>query len=146
MDRKGVIEFVDMDAPEKDSVFKRTLAAYDSSFNKTAVTGFDISVNLVIQKAATFNIIVDEGNGDFLQVRGDASLNAGIDPSGKITMTGTYEIESGGYELSFNFLRRKFDIQKGSKITWTGEPTTADIDITAVYVANTSAMDLVQLG
>lgn len=145
VDRQGVIEFVDMDAPEKDSIFKRTLAAYDSSFNRSAITGFDISVNLVIQKAATFNIIVDEGNGDFLQVKGDASLNAGIDPSGKITMTGTYEIESGGYELSFNFLRRKFDIQKGSKITWTGEPTTADIDVTAVYVANTSPMDLVQI-
>ncbi len=145
VDRKGVIEFVDMDAPEKDSIFKRTLATYDSSFNKTAITGLDVSVNLVIQKAATFNIIVDEGNGDFLQVKGDASLNAGIDPSGKITMTGTYEIESGGYELSFNFLRRKFDIQKGSKITWTGEPTTADIDVTAVYVANTSAIDLIQI-
>jgi len=143
VDRKGVIEFVDMDAPGSDTVFKRTLAKYDSSFNKTAVTGMDVSVNLVIQKAATFNIIVDEGNGDFLQVKGDASLTAGIDPSGKITMTGTYEIESGGYELSFNFLRRKFEIEKGSKITWTGEPTTADIDITAVYIANTSAMDLV---
>ena len=144
VDRQGIIEFVDMDAPEKDSIFKHTLATYDSSFNKTAVTGLDVSINLVIQKAATFNIIVDEGNGDFLQVKGDASLNAGIDPSGKITMTGTYEIESGGYELSFNFIRRKFNIQKGSKITWTGEPTTADIDVTAVYVANTSAMELVQ--
>lgn len=143
-DRKGVIEFVDMDAPGSDTIFKRTLAKYDSSFNKTAVTGMDVSVNLVIQKAATFNIIVDEGNGDFLQVKGDASLNAGIDPSGKITMTGTYEIESGGYELSFNFLHRKFEIEKGSKITWTGEPTTADIDITAVYIANTSSSDLVQ--
>jgi translocation and assembly module TamB len=144
VDRKGVIEFVDMDAPEKDSIFKHSLATYDSSFNKTTVTGMDVSVNLVIQKAATFNVIVDEGNGDFLQVKGEATLNTGIDPSGKITMTGTYEIESGGYELSFNFLHRKFDIQKGSKITWTGEPTTADIDVTAVYIAKTSAMDLVQ--
>lgn len=144
VDRQGIIEFVDMDAPDNDTIFKSTIAKYDSSFNKSSVTGFDIAINLEIQKEATFNIVVDEGNGDFLQVKGGAQLTAGIDPSGKITMTGTYEIESGGYELSFNFLKRKFDIQKGSKITWTGEPTTADIDITAVYVANTSAMDLVQ--
>ena len=58
-------------------------------------------------------------------------------------MTGSYEIESGGYELSFNFMRRRFDIEKGSKIIWTGEPTTADVNVTAIYVANTSPMDLV---
>ena len=144
VDREGVIEFVDMDAPESDTIFKRTLAKYDSSFNSTAVTGLDVSINLEIQKNATFNVIVDEGNGDFLQLKGGAQMTAGIDPSGKITMAGSYEIESGGYNLSFNFIHRKFDIQKGSKITWTGEPTTADVDITAVYVANTSAMDLVQ--
>ncbi|HSU52300.1 MAG TPA: translocation/assembly module TamB domain-containing protein, partial [Segetibacter sp.] len=33
VDRKGVIEFVDMDAPENDSLFKQTLVKYDSSFN-----------------------------------------------------------------------------------------------------------------
>lgn len=42
------------------------------------------------------------------------------------------------------FLKRKFDIQKGSRIVWTGEPTNADINISAVYIANTSPLDLVQ--
>lgn len=143
VDRKGVIEFVDMDAPANDTLFKQTMLRYDSSFNKTAVTGMDVSLNLEIVKEANFNIIVDESNGDFLNVKGAALLNTGIDPSGKITMTGSYVIDHGTYELSFNFLRRKFEIQQGSKITWTGEPTTADANVTAVYVANTSAIDLV---
>lgn len=144
VDRKGVIEFIDMDAPMNDSLFKATMALYDSSFNKSAVTGFDVSVNIEVVKEAEFNLIIDEGNGDFLKVKGEALLNGGIDPSGKITLTGSYEIDQGGYELSFNFLHRRFDIQKGSKITWTGEPTTANVDVTAVYVANTSALDLVK--
>ena len=143
VDRQGVIEFVDMSAPGSDTIFNQAAVNYDSSFNSTAVTGLDVSINLEIQKDATFNVIVDEGNGDFLEVKGGAQLTAGIDPSGKITMAGNYEIESGAYNLSFNFIHRRFEIQKGSKITWTGEPTTADIDITAVYVANTSAIDLV---
>ena len=67
-----------------------------------------------------------------------------IDKSGKITLTGSYELEEGAYEMSFNLLRRRFDIQKGSKITWTGEPTDGILDITAVYIANTSAIELVQ--
>src|SRR5690606_739060 len=54
------------------------------------------------------------------------------------------EIEEGGYNLTFNFIKRKFDIKKGSNIVWTGEPTSAQIDITAVYIANTAPLDLVQ--
>jgi len=143
VDREGVIEFVDMDAPMNDSLFKQLVATYDSSFNKSAVTGFDISTNIEIVKEANFNVIVDEANGDFLNIKGTAALTGGIDPSGKITMTGSYEIESGGYELSFNFIHRRFEMEKGGKITWTGEPTTANVDVTAIYVANTSPMDLV---
>jgi hypothetical protein len=143
VDRQGVIEFVDMDAPENDSLFKYTMARYDSSFNKSAITGFDITANIELVKEAEFNLVIDEANGDFLNLKGQALLNGGIDPSGKITLTGSYVMESGGYELSFNFLRRKFQMQKGSTITWTGEPTTANVDVTAVYVANTSAIDLV---
>ncbi|HVE60218.1 MAG TPA: translocation/assembly module TamB domain-containing protein, partial [Chitinophagaceae bacterium] len=77
-------------------------------------------------------------------LRGEGQLTTGIDPSGKITLTGTYEIEEGGYQFSFNFLRRKFEIEKGSKITWLGEPTNAELDVTAKYIANTAPLDLVQ--
>ncbi len=99
----------------------------------------DVSVNIEMVKEANFNIIVDEANGDFLNVQGAAVLNTRNRPSGKITMTGSYVIEQGAYELSFNFIRRRFEIEKGSKITWTGEPTTADVNVTAIYIANTSA-------
>jgi hypothetical protein len=87
---------------------------------------------------------VDAANGDLLNLRGEGQLTTGIDPSGKITLTGTYEIEEGGYQFSFNFLRRKFAIEKGSKITWLGEPTNAQLNVTAKYIANTAPLDLVQ--
>ncbi len=144
VDRKGIIEFVDMDLDGTDSIFSSLLKRYDSTLNNSAITGLDVSVNIQVVKEANFNLVIDEANGDLVNLQGEAFLNGGIDPSGKITLTGTYELETGGYELSFNFLRRKFDIVKGSKITWTGEPTTAEMDVTAVYIANTSAIDLVQ--
>jgi hypothetical protein len=58
-------------------------------------------------------------------------------------MVGNYTLEEGSYQISFNFLKRKFDIVKGSTITWTGEPTSAQLNVTAVYVANTAPLDLV---
>ncbi|HEV8080144.1 MAG TPA: translocation/assembly module TamB domain-containing protein [Chitinophagaceae bacterium] len=140
VDREGIVRFVDMDAIPEDSLF---MLAYDS-LNVSRLVGFDISTNITIDRNAELNLVLDEGNGDFINMKGEGLLSAGIDPSGKITLVGSYELDEGSYELSFNFLRRKFQIQKGSRILWTGEPTKADIDVSAVYIANASPIDLVQ--
>ena len=137
--REGIVEFVDMDAPENNTLF----LAYDS-LNTSPFKGMNIITNIEIKKEAVFNIIIDEANGDFINLQGEAVLSTGIDPSGKITLVGNYELEKGAYEITFNFLRRRFDIQKGSKITWLNEPTKATMDVNAVYIANTAPIDLVQ--
>ncbi|MDQ6756573.1 MAG: translocation/assembly module TamB domain-containing protein, partial [Bacteroidota bacterium] len=138
--REGIVRFVDLDAIPEDSLF---MLPYDS-LNVSRLVGYDISTNITIDRNAEFNLIVDAANGDFINMKGEGLLNAGIDPSGKITLTGSYELDEGSYEISFNFLKRKFDVQKGSRIVWTGEPTNANIDVSAVYIANASPLDLVQ--
>jgi translocation and assembly module TamB len=145
--REGIIQFIDMDAPENDSLFLDGIARLDS-LNKSALRGLDVSANLEIKKEAVFNLVIDAGNGDFLRMKGEGLLTGGIDQSGKVTLAGSYEIQEGAYELTFNLLRRKFNIQQGSKIVWNGEPTKADVNITAVYVSNAAPLDLVkdQLG
>ena len=140
VEREGIVEFVDMDDPESVKAFT---SGFDT-LNISDITGMDVALNIEVDSNAVFNIVVDQGTGDFLRIQGDAQLTAGIDPSGKVNMAGTFELTKGAYELSFNFLKRRFDIQSGSTITWTGEPTSADINVTAIYVANTAPFDLVQ--
>jgi len=137
--REGIVEFVNMNGPEDDSLF----LSYDS-LNTSPFKGMNIITNIEIRKEAVFNIIIDEANGDFINLQGEAVLSTGIDPSGKITLVGNYELEKGAYEITFNFLRRRFDIQKGSSITWLNEPTKATMNVNAVYIANTAPIDLVQ--
>ena len=66
------------------------------------------------------HLIIDERNGDALAIRGRADLTGGVDKSGKISLTGNYELVNGAYNLTLSVLHRKFDIQRGSVITWTG--------------------------
>ena len=136
--REGIVRFVDYRDTLKDSLF---MAPYDS-LKTSSLQGYNISININVDKDAIFNLIVDEGNGDYLRLKGVAQLTAGIDESGKITLVGSYEIDQGSYDLSFNFIKRKFTMQKGSRIVWTGEPTTAQVDVTAIYIANTAPLDL----
>ncbi|MGB8195322.1 MAG: translocation/assembly module TamB domain-containing protein, partial [Chitinophagaceae bacterium] len=117
--REGIIEFVDMDAPPvNDSVFMKPYESLDTSLLK----GFDVNVNIEVNKEATLSLVIDAGNGDLVRMKGEGLLNGGIDPSGKITLSGSYELDEGSYDLTFNFIRRKFNIQKGSKIVWQGDP------------------------
>ncbi|HBI02009.1 MAG TPA: hypothetical protein DDY18_10350 [Flavobacterium sp.] len=143
-DREGIVEFID---PNTVKLFDDALTMKDS-LNTSDIRGILAAVNIEIDKEAEFSIIIDKANGDFLKLKGEAQLSGGIDPSGKTTLTGRYEFTEGSYEMNFNLIKRKFDIKSGSYILWTGEPTSANISITAVYKTETSPLDLVsdQLG
>ena len=141
-DRKGVVEFINPNQPPNiDSVL---MAKQLDSLKKTGVTGLDVSATVNISKNANFTIVIDPRNGDVVHLRGEAQLNGGIDPSGKTNLTGTYTVEQGSYNLAYATVKRTFNFKKGSTITWTGDPTSANIDLTAIYVANVPPIDLVE--
>ena len=138
-DRDGIVEFIDQD----QIALNKTIVA-DSLKTENKIKGMDVSVNIEVSKEAKMSVVIDKANGDFVNIQGDAELTGGIDPSGKVTLVGVYEVEKGTYDMTVSLLKRKFEIQKGSTITWTGEPTAATLDITAVYKTETAPLDLVQ--
>ena len=142
-DREGIVEFVD-----EDNLYLKQTAALQKKLNQSALIGMDVSVDISIEKEAELTLVIDKGNGDYLKLKGEAELTGGIDPSGKTTLTGKYEFSEGAYEMNFNMIRRKFEIQKGSSITWNGEPTMATLRITAIYKVETAPINLLgnQLG
>ncbi len=139
--RAGVVEFVDMSAGGDSIIFAR--AARDSQLN-AGVMNMNLSAQIETDSAANFHIVIDERNGDQINIRGAASLEAGIDRSGKISLTGAYTLQEGSYLLTLNFLKRQFYIKAGSTIIWEGDPLTAQVDLTAYYIANTAPIDLVE--
>ncbi|WP_419869875.1 translocation/assembly module TamB domain-containing protein [Chryseobacterium sp. CT-SW4] len=138
-ERDGIVEFIDQDQVALNKTIKT-----DSINTKSKIQGMDVSVNIEVSKEAKMSIVIDKANGDFVKLQGEAELTGGMDASGKMTLVGVYEVEKGSYEMSVSILKRKFDIQKGSTITWTGEPTSAIMDITAVYKTEVAPIDLVE--
>lgn len=136
-DREGIVEFVD-----EDNMYLKQTVDLQNKLDQSEVKGIDVNVAISIDKEAELTLIIDKGNGDYLKLKGEAELVGGIDKSGKTTLTGKYEFSDGAYEMNFNGIKRKFDIQKGSYITWNGEPTMANLSITAIYKVNTAPIDL----
>ncbi|MDO5510333.1 MAG: translocation/assembly module TamB domain-containing protein [Weeksellaceae bacterium] len=137
--RDGVVEFIDQD----QIVLNQTLKT-DTIDTTSNVRGMDVAVNISIMRDAKMSIVIDQASGDFVELQGEAELTGGMDPSGKTTLTGVYEVSEGAYELNVNFLQRRFDIEPGSTITWNGDPMDADINITAIYRTMAAPIDLLE--
>ena len=134
---QGLIEFFD------------PLHPVDSSKNSTKKAkrrSTELAMNIYskISPSSEVTIVLDEINGDKLQIKGNAGLNFTMSPGGKLSLTGSYTVESGFYDLSIaQVIKKQFVIQKGSTIIWNGDPLKADMNITALYKIRTTAGELV---
>jgi TamB, inner membrane protein subunit of TAM complex len=138
-DRVGVVRFVDHRTGDT-LIDKKALAL---RARKTEIKGLDVSLNLLTDTSALLNVVIDPRSGDALNVRGRSNLVFQLEKSGKMDLTGSYEVNGGFYSLSLSVLKRKFSIEPGSVITWTGDPTIATVSLNATYTQLTPSIDLV---
>lgn len=134
-ERDGVVTFVNRENPE---------AILTQTEEQTAtIKGFDIATLIKIGKEAAVTIVIDEETGDNFRASGQGELVFTMVPNGRITLTGSYEITDGHYELNlYNLVNRKFLIAPGSRVNWSGDPFDAKLDVSAIYNIETSASAL----
>jgi hypothetical protein len=136
-ERDGVVIFVNRE--NANAILTRNTQDETPSFFQ----GMDVSAVLEIADDASFNVIIDERTGDNLTVKGDAALTLIMEPNGRINLSGRYELTSGHYETNlYNLVKRRFEINPGSSITWQGDPMDAKLDVRAIYQLETSASPL----
>ena len=108
------------------------------------MTGYDLSSIIEIDKEATLRLLMDPASTDSLVVKGEAALSFTMDQSGKMSLTGAYNLNEGSYLVSLeSVVKKKFDIDAGSTIIWNGDPLDAEISINASYSVRASPYDLV---
>ncbi len=142
-ERDGVIEFINRDTID-NLLSTKTLQDYLTAQQSKKTSTLNFNLNLEVEKEAKFVIIVDPITGDELQVQGTARINAGVNPNGSMGLVGTYDLSQGSYEMSYQFIKRKFTLLEGSAITLSGDPMKAEVDITAAYDVKTPAIDLIK--
>ncbi|MGK6350956.1 translocation/assembly module TamB domain-containing protein [Parapedobacter sp. DT-150] len=139
VDREGIVRFVDRSDTTSANIFAKV-----DSLKHTELSGINASVDIATDNEAIFTIVMDPGTQDALTVQGEAELNAGINPSGDITLNGTYTVDRGSYSFSFGPVKRLFQFRQGSTLTWSGDPLDARMAITAVYNVKAPTLELVQ--
>ena len=134
-ERQGVVAFVNRENPDAILTQKEEQTA--------SVTGFDIKAFLKIDKKAAVTIIINTETGDNFKVSGEGDFIFLMNPNGRLSLTGNYEVSNGHYELNlYNIVDRKFALAPGSRISWAGDPFDAKLDVRAIYTLKTSASAL----
>ena len=84
--------------------------------------------------------------GNTVKGRGAGALNLQINPKANIfEIYGDYTIAEGSFMLSLQqIINKRFTIESGSSIQWTGSPMNAMLDIDAVYKVKASLQPLLQ--
>jgi TamB, inner membrane protein subunit of TAM complex len=118
---------------KKDSTQKK------QEISKVSTSGIKMDLNFELTPEAYGEVQFDSQTGDIMHANGSGKINLKLDTRGGFDITGDYNIERGDYTFSFqNIVKKKFNISRGSRISWSGSPYEALVDIKAVYTQNLS--------
>ncbi|MFO7827718.1 MAG: translocation/assembly module TamB domain-containing protein [Bacteroidales bacterium] len=107
------------------------------------LTGFGMNFDLEVTPEAEALLIFDSKIGDVIRARGEGNLKMEIDANNNFNMFGDYTIEEGDYLFTLqNVINKKFEIERGGTILWSGAPYNANIDIEAIYKLRTQLTNL----
>ncbi len=101
--------------------------------------GFDLDIT----PDAKIQLIYNSQIGDVIRSEGSGNMRIDIDPDFNISMFGSYLVDRGDYLFTLqNVINKKFEIERGGTMTWSGDPYNAHIDINAVYRLKASLYEL----
>ncbi len=154
---KGTRMYIPLDGPTEvatqeyiqfvsQKIIEDSLEAEGVARKSTNLGGVKMDFNFNITPDAYCEIQLDRQAGDIIKAYGRGLLNMKVDTKGDFSMTGNYEIDRGDYTFTFqNALNKKFTINPGSRITWSGDPYDALLNVQASYTQLTSLAVLPEL-
>lgn len=135
LDKKEFIKFVNRNA-------KTDLTKSKEAF---ALEKIGFLMDLTVTPDAEGILLLDQVGGDNIKGYGSGQLKLEYNRNGDFEMFGTYTINQGDYLFTFeNLINKKFEINPGGTLRWTGDPYLAQIDIQAIYRVRTNLTPLLQ--
>ncbi|HEY8937994.1 MAG TPA: translocation/assembly module TamB domain-containing protein, partial [Cyclobacteriaceae bacterium] len=126
--KKDFINFVNF----SDSTFLKSVQK--QTRKKLDLGGLTFDLNLDITPDAYGEIIIDVKAGDIIRGRGNGDLQLQLDTRGEFNMFGQFEFTTGAYNFTlYDIINKEFEIQRGSSITWYGDPYAGNLNVNAIY-------------
>ena len=129
------VKFVNKNQPIKQK--EKTSSSKENKVN------VKINLQVEVTQDAAMELIIDPKSGDMISGNGSGNLSVEFDSNNPVKLYGTYTINKGNYLFTLqNVIRKDFKIDKGSSISWNGNPFGAQVDIRGLYPLTASLTDL----
>ena len=124
----GQVDYITFEKPARDTLrLPRPLQV------PSQTTGLSVALNLNIRPDAQVEVFFPDQLGN-IKASGNGTLTMGMTPTTPFNLHGSYSIEKGSFLFQMrNLIRLPLAIKEGSTIAWTGDPTDANIAMSALY-------------
>lgn len=105
--------------------------------------GTEIDLTITVTPEARAQLIYNTQITDVIRAQGDGVLRFRMDYNYNINLSGNFNVTQGEYLFTLqNVINKRFVIEPGGSMVWSGDPYNAIIDISAVYRLKASLREL----
>ena len=124
----GQVDYIVFVQPKGDS-----LEGVPQQNKPRAATGLTLAMSLDVKPDAQVEVLFPDQLGN-IKATGTGNISLGMTPTTPFNLFGSYSISKGSFLFQMkNLIRMPFAIKEGSSISWTGDPTDANISLSAIY-------------
>jgi len=106
-------------------------------------SGMSLTLEVEVTPDAQLNIVFDEKTDDVIRGRGEGLITMALSSSGDFSMYGSFVTTSGQYNVKQQgVINKRFAVDRGSTITWSGDAVDADMNLTAYTRVNARLQSL----
>lgn len=143
-DRTEVIADETMEAADDIPAAVKEYQARMMAQNVDEASTYLMDIRVDITPEAQMILVMDPVGGDRIRANGSGDLRMTYNSADNdLRMYGTYTLDRGSYNFTLqDIIIKDFTINRGSSITFRGDPYSAQLDIEAVYAVNANLSDL----
>ncbi len=105
--------------------------------------GTEIDLTITVTPESRAQMIYNTQITDVIRAQGEGVLRFRMDENYNIYLSGNYNVTQGEYLFTLqNVINKRFIIEPGGSMVWSGDPYNASIDISAVYRLKASLREL----
>lgn len=121
---------------------KDTVKSVEEIRYKPSLASFSLNMDLSINPEARIELSLPAQLGE-IQAEGSGELNMNMSRTGNFRMSGDYRVSRGIFYFRIrNLLNRRFELNEGGSISWTGDPYNGTLGMSATYQVKTSLNSL----
>ncbi len=125
-------DFIIFRKPRQDTVKGKTEASLLNQ-NQNSQSQYQININMGIRPSALLKIYLPSGLGT-IESQGEGNLKLNVSSSGDVSLAGDYNVDKGAFDFTLaDLVRKHFELVKGGRISWSGDPYKATVNIKGLY-------------